>query len=65
MLLLLLKDNDPADFPPFFIEREIEIYFPEAAQLCHDQHHVLSFIKQFKETPISFLFYETEFEITR
>jgi len=62
----LLKDNDPADFPPpFFIEREIEIYFPEAAQLCHDQHNVVSFIKQFKETPISFLFYETEFpEIT-
>jgi hypothetical protein len=58
----LLKDNDPADFPPpFFIEREIDIYFPEAAQLCHDQHHVVSFIKQFKETPISFLFYETEF----
>jgi len=58
----LLKANEtPANFPPpFFIEKEIEIYFPKAAQLSGVQFDLVHHFKQFKEMPIPFLFYETE-----
>ena len=63
----LLKENEtPAHFPPpFFIEKEIEIYFPKVAQLSAYQFDLVNLLKQFKEMPIPFLFYESEFsEIT-
>jgi DNA-binding response OmpR family regulator len=58
----LLKENEtPASFPPpFFIEKEIEIYFPKAAQLSAYQFDLVNLLKQFKEMPIPFLFYESE-----
>ena len=63
----LLKESDPlSDFPPpFFVESEIEVYFPKAAQLSLHQFNSINFLEQFKETPMPFLFYEAELsEIT-
>jgi len=62
MLFLAAEGNEtPAKFPPpFFIEKEIEIYFPNAAQLSAVQFDPVHLLKQFKEMPIPFLFYETE-----
>jgi CheY-like chemotaxis protein len=58
----LLKGNEtPANFPPpLFIEKEMEIYFPKAAQLSAYQFDLVHLLKQFKEMPIPFLFYESE-----
>ncbi len=59
----LLKENEPpANFPPpFFIEKEIEIYFPKAAQLSAYPFDLVHLLKQFNEMPLPFLFYESEF----
>lgn len=63
----LLKEGDHlSDFPPpFFVERQIETYFPKAAQLSVRQCNSIDFLNQFRETPMPFLFYEAELpEIT-
>jgi CheY-like chemotaxis protein len=59
----LLNENEtPANFPPpLFIEKEIEIYFPKAAQRSGVQFDLAHHLKQFKEMPIPFLFYESEY----
>jgi CheY-like chemotaxis protein len=60
---LLLKESDQysTDFPPpFFIEHEIETYFPKAAQLSTYQIEVMDFLKPFKGISTPFVFYEAE-----
>lgn len=63
---MLMENETPSNFPPpFFIEKEIEIFFPKAVQLSAYQFDLVNLLKQFKERPIPFLFYESEFsEIT-
>ena len=58
---LWMKNRNVTDFPPpFFIEEEIEIYFPEVAQSSKDPFDLVHFIKHFKEEGLPFLFFETE-----
>jgi DNA-binding response OmpR family regulator len=58
---LLEKTEMPGNFPPpMFIEKEIEIYFPNAAQLSAVRFDPVHLLRQFKETPIPILFYESE-----
>jgi len=54
---LLMAEDLFAEFPPpIFVEEEIDIYFPGAAQLT--KHH---FLEIFRTTSIPFLFCEVEF----
>jgi DNA-binding response OmpR family regulator len=58
---LLLETETPTHFPPpFFIEKEIELYFSKAAQLSAAHFDPVRLLTQFKGMPIPFLFYETE-----
>lgn len=63
---LLKKDDDLIDFPPpFFVEGEIDIYFPKVAQLSRYQFDVVNLPEHFQGEDIPFVFYETEFlEVT-
>jgi CheY-like chemotaxis protein len=58
----LLKANDHLTSfpPPFFVEGEIEIYFPGVAQLFKHQFNHTNFLECFKEEHSSFVFYEAE-----
>jgi len=58
----LLKGSETlTDFPPaFFVEGEIEIYFPEVAQLSKERFDLVNFHNHFKDGPIPFVFYEAE-----
>lgn len=58
----LLKGSETlTDFPPaFFVEGEIEIYFPEVAQLSKERFDLVNFHNHFKDRPIPFVFYEAE-----
>ncbi len=59
---LLLEENGLSDFPPpFFIEREIETYFPKVAQLSARRIEVTNLLEPFKGMAIPLVFYETEF----
>ena len=47
--------------PSFFIENEMEIYFPRAAQISKEHFHQARFFSQFKEEARPSIFYEAEF----
>ncbi len=47
--------------PPFFIENEMEIYFPQAAQISKNTFTGLAFLGQFKEGARPPIVYEAEF----
>ncbi len=56
---LLKMQGDSAAFPPpFFVEDEMEMYFPEVTQLSNYHFHLGSFLDHFQGSPAPFVFYE-------
>jgi DNA-binding response OmpR family regulator len=56
---LCKMEGYPSRFPPpLFFEHEIEIHFPEAAQLSDDQFNLPTYLDCFRDAPTLFVFYE-------
>ncbi len=56
---LLKMQGESVKFPPaFFVEEEMEMYFPEVTQLSNYHFHLSHFLDHFKGQPAPFIYYE-------